>query len=183
MIIGDSLGSLLVYDSLCQSSNAANLDASSTGSNHRTPSPNPNAIKNNQLHQQHNASSSLPVSPSPISAQANNTNPLINISDTVDSQNMVFSLKRTGSSSSKISNSSLSEFSPTSIPFLSPPATPSIPTFSNFAQYSLEERLDFDVTHFFVLGSPLGLILASRKLSNNYRWLILNIICLYIKNK
>jgi hypothetical protein len=172
VIIGDSLGSLLVYDSLCQSNNLPNVDTSSLGSNHRTPSPNPIAIKN-QLQQQQSTSSSLPVSPSPMSIQANNANPLINISDTVDTPNNLCSLKRTGSSSSKISNSSGSELSPMTLAFLSPPATPSIPMYINSAQSSYDERLDFDVTHFFVLGSPLGLILASRKLSNNTRKRIL----------
>ena len=176
MIIGDSLGSLLVYDSLCQSNNLPNVDTSSLGSNHRTPSPNPMAIKN-QLQQQQSASSSLPVSPTPMSNQTNNANPLINISDTVDAPNNLFSLKRTGSSSSKISNSSGGgggggELSPMTL--LSPPATPSIPMYLNSAQSSFDERLDFDVTHFFVLGSPLGLILASRKLSNNTRKRILS---------
>jgi hypothetical protein len=172
VIIGDSLGSLLVYDSLCQSNNLPNVDTSSLGSNHRTPSPNPIAIKN-QLQQQQSTSSSLPVSPSPMSIQANNANPLINISDTVDTPNNLCSLKRTGSSSSKISNSSGSELSPMTLALLSPPATPSIPMYINSAQSSYDERLDFDVTHFFVLGSPLGLILASRKLSNNTRKRIL----------
>jgi hypothetical protein len=35
----------------------------------------------------------------------------------------------------------------------------------------IEERLDFDVTHFFVFGSPLGLVLTYRKLAHKTRML------------
>ena len=162
-----------MYDSLCQSNNNPNVDTCSTGSNQRAASPNPVTMKQMSLNSSttptNSNTSPISKSPSPGSFQktAENSTPLINISDTTSKkQNNTFSLKRTGSSSSRVSSGS--ELSPTSVPYLSPPTT-SIPTYINSVQISYEERLEFDVTHFFVLGSPLGLILASRKLSNENR--------------
>lgn len=170
VIIGDSLGSLLVYDSLIQSNNNPNLDTWSTGSNQpRATSPFPNVPPSIQR-KQNSFTNSLP-------------HPLINIpainsssEDTID-----YLLRRTGSSSSRVSNSSgISEFSPQfSPPFLVPPSSTSLVSglvsgtttpipFNNNMQISFDERLDFDVTHFFVLGSPLGLILASRRLASGF---------------
>ena len=150
------------------------MDTCSTGSVQRTPSPNPASIKASPLYQQPYASSN---------------SPLINVSDTTTTTTTtttpynsnhssslplaaLSTLRRTGSSSSRVSNSSGSEPSLTpSLPYLSLPASVShLPSVvNNAAHVSYDERLDFDVTHFFVLGSPLGLILASRKMSNENR--------------
>ena len=121
--------------------------------NNRAPSP--SVFSNSKLKLSSNQNS------------INSNTPLINISETKSDQviNNDFTFTRTGSSSSRISNSSGSEqLSPLSMPFLTPPITTITPSNSTF----YEERLDFDVTHFFMLGSSLGLVLASRRLSDDY---------------
>lgn len=53
--------------------------------------------------------------------------------------------------------------------------TPSTNALNNLSRSSstsmtwVDERLDFEVTHFFIFGSPLGLVLAYRRIANNQR--------------
>lgn len=156
VLIGDSVGSLLVYDALCLNTAVfSNFDetSSTTSSvhNYRTP----------MTKQFEKRSSTKTNSSSPSPSPTLNRNPLININDTnADLVDNVIDNKVHRCNSS-LSNSSGLEFTMSS--YLTPPSPTLTPTLTKIAY---DERLDFDVTHFFVFGSPLGLILASRKLAN-----------------
>lgn len=67
-------------------------------------------------------------------------------------------------------NSSDSEFvaSSTATSFLTPNPSLSRSVSSNLATLAVDDRLEFDVAHFFIFGSPLGLVLAYRKIGNNH---------------
>ncbi len=181
VMIGDSLGSLLAYDSLCQGTNNQNSEESPI---HRSSS----ASSIQQIHQLTNLES-------PNKTNKENTNPLISISDlssSCDNSNKkkendsdendnhkhsnsnVNFLKRISSNGSNYSSGieftvnnpllintpSTSLQSPNSLS----PQSPNSSIKSN-NNNNIEEKLDFDVSHFFVFGSPLGLILAFRKLA------------------
>jgi hypothetical protein len=85
--------------------------------------------------------------------------------------------KRCNSSSSSVGGSGSGggiEFSAS--PFFTPRSTlcsASSPVSSSAPMLHLtscaDEQFDFNVSHFFVFGSPLGLVLAHRKLMNGYR--------------
>ena len=165
VLIGDSVGSLLVYDALCLSTSVfSNFDESSSTSsvnNCSNDHNNNNISKNSEKRASHKTNSTSP-SPSPTL----NRYPLININDThVDLTNHDQINKKPSQvqrCNSSLSNSSGIELNAS--PFLTPPSPTLTPTLmkSSFC----EERLEFEATHFFVFGSPLGLVLASRKISN-----------------
>jgi hypothetical protein len=178
-MIGDSLGSLFAYDSLCQvgtSSSNQNPDGLSTIERSASSSSfiNMQPHKQKLSHQESDPSQqSLLSSDSSFKpSQANNKesgNPLISISDLsgnlvkLDSDQPKMSdktvnLKRFPSNGS----TDYSLTSQTNSPLLLSPMSPNIPS---FRCSNAEEKLDFDVSHFFVFGSPLGLILAFRKMS------------------
>ena len=163
VVIGDSIGSLLVYDSLCLPNNVfpsgddSSLNASSNNSsllNVQSPK-----LRSNMAHS---------ANPSPVFARKFNS-PVINVNDSEVENEL--SIKR-GCSSVSSGNG----LDSTITSYLTPPSQsstitlslPHLPTGLNNSE-SVEERLDFDVSHFFVFGSPLGLVLAHRKLSNNSR--------------
>lgn len=179
VIIGDSLGSLLVYDALClpttsttivnepenydevSSSNASSLSNITTlgrpqtiqvPQNHSlSPSPN---VKRKDLSP---ASPKQQLIPSPqinISSE-DNSNPT---ADTAAANSAFF--KRNMSSGAFSAASSVLDLSPTS--------TNASGLRENTYYTPFEERLEFDVSHFFVFGSPLGLVLAFRKMANNF---------------
>jgi hypothetical protein len=177
VMIGDSLGSLLAYDSLCQGTNSQNSEESPI---HRSSS-----ISSIQQTQQ-------PSNLESPNKNKENTNPLISISDLSSSgsndsnkkkennseendnnnnnSNVNF-LKRISSNGSNYSsgieftvNSPLL-INTTSTSLLSPQSPNSSIKSNSNNNNLLDEKLEFDVSHFFVFGSPLGLILAFRKLA------------------
>lgn len=135
VIVGDSLGSLLVYDSLCVSGTYSNYsDDSSTLASYKSSKS-----------QSKNATSS-PSNKSPSTNRNSDflPSPTVNLKDKSISDNLI---KRIPSNLSSINGI---DFEPQT---------------SN-SVFLTEERLEFDVTHFFVFGSPLGLILAQRNIAN-----------------
>ncbi len=215
-IVGDSLGSLLVYDALCQQSSTSSNSGDDTSSlnqssiassNHSTANippltPNNSAASNLKLQQQKTLTSKSNSSSSP---SPNNLlpKPLISINDLNVNENdpligATITTMGAGLSSGSLderrlkcnnssSNNTSSAFDFT-VPYLTPlqnnsptpttaggpnSAPPLLGTSANsyFNSVSLlygEEKLDFDVTHFFVFGSPLGLVLAYKKLASNF---------------
>lgn len=131
VIVGDSLGSLLVYDSLCVSGSLSNYsDDSSTIASSFKSSQSQSKIAN--------------YSPSSKSPVANRNSDLMP-SPTISLVPSDSSMKRVASNLSSINDVEYEQ-----------------QVYNN--HFSTEEKLDFDVTHFFVFGSPLGLILAQRKI-------------------
>lgn len=178
VIVGDSVGSILVYDALCQSNNNningdESFHASSAGSSQLNIQQSPTTPQS-PVSPTFSKSVHIPA-PHSTGASPNvkrKEYPSINISDTTKNSdvnttsttiNNSLALKRNGST---VSSSSGIEFCAS--PFLTPPTFSNmlIPPFISSAS-TYEERLDFDVTHFFVFGSPLGLILAYRRISND----------------
>lgn len=167
VVIGDSLGSILVYDSLCKlesndfqtNSDDMTFDLSpKIVCEHSSPSKSATTNSNSK------SSGSLgSKSPSPITKQKqkehtktfeSNSN-----TQTLNVDNKDASMKR---NSSNLSSSSGIEFTvSTSTAHL---AAPHHANLSN--HHSQEIKLDFDVTHFFIFGSPLGLVLTYRKTAN-----------------
>ena len=153
VVISDSIGALLVYDALCQANNLFNneddisLNASSTNS----------SLLNVQTSKGNHSASTSPI----VFRKLNN--PVINVKDG-ENENLRENYKRGCSVSSGNGTEFLN-------PLLTPPPqssiTLSIPQLTS--ANNDEEKLDFDVSHFFVFGSPLGLVLAYRKLADNSR--------------
>jgi hypothetical protein len=217
-IVGDSLGSLLVYDALCQQStttssnsgdDTSSLNQSSIASsshstmastiNAATANSNASLTLNTSGHKQTlSSSSNLKNSTSSSSPSPNNlSKPQISINDLNVNENdpLVGATINTGAAGLLLShsldssrqlkrnssNSSSNAFD-FSLPYLTPvqqhsPTPNSAPVvltsasnqyFNSVSMMYAEERLDFDVTHFFVFGSPLGLVLAYKKLANNF---------------
>lgn len=190
VVIGDSLGSLLVYDALClpttsttiinePAANESNYDdvSSSTASslsnitatlgrpqtiqvqpNNHSLSPSPN-VKRKDL---------SPASPrQPVTTTT--TSPRINISSEDNSTNTDGANNSSNSNAFFRRNMSSGAFSAaSSIVDLSPTSTNASGLRENNYYTPIEERLEFDVSHFFVFGSPLGLVLAFRKMANNF---------------
>lgn len=46
----------------------------------------------------------------------------------------------------------------------------------------VDERLEFQVAHFFIFGSPLGLVLAYRKIGNNQRNSLDKLVSFFVEN-
>ena len=168
VIIGDSIGSLLVYDSLCQlNSTYANSEGLSTSSSQS----NLNQMYTKKLSQKSKKSSTktTSTSSSPL-LKRNETNPLINISnvhldlDQSDLESSSATIVTQCGSSGADSLHGI-DFSTTS--YLTP--LQSSGQASPFISINLEDKLEFDVSHFFVFGSPLGLVLAYRKLAHGSR--------------
>jgi hypothetical protein len=210
-IVGDSLGSLLVYDALCQQSSTSSNSgddtsslnqssiASSSHSAANIPPLTPNSANTNQTKQSTLNSSSNKTSSSTPSPNNLLTKPQISINDLNVNENdpligATITTMGTGSSSSpddrqqlkrnnSSNNTSAFDFS---VPYLTPQQHSPTPTtaggpnsappllnasansyFNSVSMLYGEEKLDFDVGHFFVFGSPLGLVLAYKKLANN----------------
>ena len=147
VLIGDSIGALLVYDAL------TNLTLSNQNDSLSSTSSVSNLIKPSS------------ASPSPILTRKND---FISINSTYSNE------ADTNSSNHNSASESYSSF-----------FTPETnKTLNESTQINIEERLDFDVSHFFVFGSPLGLILTHRKLSkknrNNYFLFLFVFICFII---
>lgn len=168
VLIGDSVGSLLVYDALCLNT-ISNFDESSSNSSVQNYSNDNNNNKVNHTNapkkQESNKANSTSPSPSPTISRY----PLININDTnadlIEHDQEASNSKKPNlvqRCNSSLSNSSGIEFNAS--PYLTPPSPTLTPTLMK--SVSCDERLEFDVNHFFVFGSPLGLVLAARKLSN-----------------
>ncbi len=186
MVVGDSLGSLLVYDALCLTgTNNSSGDDSSINScvsaTNVSLSPNLNTansdFSSNNLNSQYAQSKSASLSI---------TNPIISVNDVDLKASPLLSadknskqVKRnlsghSGDSSGSYSidnNNNNNSNSTANTTFL----TPSSFVMQNSITSTDEERLEFDVTHFFVFGSPLGLVLAYKKLSNNFSIKILRV--------
>lgn len=172
VIVGDSLGSLLVYDSLCQSTSSnsncsddsstlASTAATSLMNMAQAPSSGQNTTKSNM---------SVPSNLSRATTSKRQddlvTSPIINLNDKTflgsnETSKNSFIKKRNASS---VSSSSGIEFSAT--PYLTPPTTGHLTQYMNSPLS--EDKLEFDVTHFFAFGSPLGLVLAYRNLAFGY---------------
>lgn len=171
VLIGDSIGSLFVYDALCLNTNLFSHfdESSSTTSSSQNCTLSNNNNNNKNLEQRINSNS---PSPSPTL----NRNPLISIND----MHTEFIQEQTTPSSpqlpttptlmsqhqrcnSSLSNSSGLEYASTT--FLTPPSPTLTPTLVKNSSSNTDLRLDFEASHFFVFGSPLGLVLAYRKLS------------------
>ncbi len=159
-MIGDSLGSLLVYDSLCQGNNS-NLEKLSNANS--VTSSAMNLDTNSNVKETPNVTSQVEFSitePSEFETQINETksqpqrtstkNENTNYDD-FDSQATKSYLSH-NNSSFKSMKSHLS-------------TSPNLSTHFEFFTAG-EDKLDFDVTTFFALGSPLGTILLSRQISN-----------------
>ncbi len=174
VVIGDSLGSILVYDSLCklesnesqtnideitESSPKIVCDQSSTS---KSASINSNAKSNGSFVPKSPLSSSKQHQHQSDNSKTSDSNSNSNSSSntqTLNVDNKEASIKR---NSSNLSSSSGIEFNvSTSLPHLAPPLNPNL---SN--HQSQEIKLDFDVSHFFIFGSPLGLVLTYRKIAN-----------------
>ena len=156
VLIGDSIGSILVYDALCAGVQSffSHFDESSS----TTSSV---CVKNSNSKQKNSPSKTNSASPSP--SPSLKRNPLINLNDTQ------IDLVQSGNTNVQRCNSSLSnlsgiEFNATT--FLTSPSPTLTPTLTK--EMYCDERLEFDAAHFFVFGSPLGLLLAYRKLANNH---------------
>lgn len=163
VVIGDSLGSLLVYDALCLPTTSTtiinepeNYDdvSSSTASSlsNITTLGRPQTI---QVQQNHSLSPSPNVKRkdlSPASPKQLISSPKINISSednsnpTADTNNNSLFFKR------NISNGAFSAAS--SMVDLSPTSTHASGLRENTFYTPIDERLEFDVSHFFVFGSP-----------------------------
>ncbi|CAF0833193.1 unnamed protein product [Brachionus calyciflorus] len=134
VLIGDSLGSILAYDSLCQSLNNNSSDESSTIAS---------SIGSSQVNIDKNFASSPNTN---RKMETNLPSPKISLNDGAILDNDESPIKRNSSNVSSIGGI---EFG------------------SNIQNnFTVDEKLDFDVAHFFVFGSPLGLVLAQRKITN-----------------
>jgi len=171
VVIGDSLGSILVYDSLCKlESNDVH-----TNSDDMTCDSSPKIVCDHSSTNKsvNSKSSGLSVSKSPSpstkrqqqqkeNVKNSESNPNSNSSSntqTLNVDNKDASIKR---NSSNLSSSSGIEFTVSnSSAHLAPPHHANLQH-----QQSQEIKLDFDVSHFFIFGSPLGLVLTYRKTAN-----------------
>jgi hypothetical protein len=156
VLIGDSIGSILAYDALCASVQSffSHFDESSSTTS---------SVVINNFNQKQKNQSSKNNSTSPSPSPSLKRNPLINLNDTQIDLGTENKNAQQWSSSS-LSNSSGIEHNNTN--FLSPPSPTLTPTLTK--EMSCDERLEFDAAHFFVFGSPLGLLLAYRKLANSH---------------
>ena len=196
-MIGDSLGSLLAYDSLCQGTNNQNSEESPI---HRSSSI-------SSIHQTQQSTNLE----SPEKTNKENTNPLISISDLSSCNNDSDKKKENDSDENDYNNNNINnnnstvnllkrissngsnyssgiEFTVNNPLLINTPSTcllspqsPNSSIKSNNNNNALDEKLDFDISHFFVFGSPLGLILAFRKLAKmNSKFVILLLLHKYL---
>ena len=144
-VVADSLGSLLVYDALC-SANKTTSCASATKRKADTDAGRNGASSSDDA-SSHSAGSSFSKQHYSISPA-----PLISITSNAESTLDLAAGGAGGGSRSVEFGSNVSV---------------AAPDLSRLVDQEDEDKLDFDVANFFAFGSPLGLIMAYRKLANN----------------
>jgi len=163
IVIGDSIGALFVYDALCNS-NIANTSYCDEISNASSMS---NLANYKSSRKSQVSGHSLSASPDcgRKAPSDGNVNGKLKI-------NVTESFKNFERCSSSGGDSCVSALDSTTS-YLTPNVASSIIIGSTYIEHSemMEDRLEFDVTHFFVFGSPLGLVLTYRKLARKTRML------------
>lgn len=179
VVIGDSIGALLVYDALSNPALANNNseDQSSTSSLSNLAGVGTSFTRQGQSQSSKNSQTTHSTSPSPVfTRKLGSEHPKINISisnlsDTFfstaneeNSNNSTIVNHSNNTSANNADSHSIGPIEGCSTPTYLTPRRSSPGTTAN-PSMNYEERLDFDVSHFFVFGSPLGLVLSYRKLA------------------
>ena len=166
-MIGDSLGSLLVYDSLCQA-NSSNLERSSNANSVSSSAVNlnnNNFIFGDQLSAAHNLLGSTSSQVEFSISEASELDTIVNDASRGSTKNNTLN---DDSQDNQTNNKSyLGSNNNSSFKSMKSRLSTS-PNLSTHLELSVagEEKLDFDVTNFFALGSPLATVLLSRQIAN-----------------
>lgn len=169
---GSVSGDRFLHQSSSQSSFVLNMQSCSTKSSiNSDPRSNQSRLNNNSVANKENKNPLISISD--LSTSSTNLTKTANMTETEPKITVMTSSSSSQNSSSNNANPNnnnnnhaILEHSSSGSSYLLMPQSPNHSfKLNNNGPLVTDEKLDFDVTHFFVFGSPLGLILTARKLA------------------